>query len=397
MVARPALTSIPLGQAVDRFVHAMDRSAQVRRSKPTRATVETYRRNLADLVLLVGEDVLTDDVTGADLEDAVYRYSTLADRRLSEHRDDPLAQVKSTRGATGRERGKSEWSKATFWRAISRFFTYAEKQGWVQVSPTQYVEHPPSVSERTPKAPEREALFAAEAQALLRHGPGEEPSMDVRTVAGQRARYLWARNRAVLTLLTVAGPRVSEVCNADRADFSGAGSGQVWWRIVGKGDHVREVPLSDDVMGLVMDAWELAPEAKAGAERAAFVSVRGTRLAPRDVQNFMQVATARVKASPDRLLARAVTPHGLRHTAATLLAGAGWDIRLIAKMLGHANLSNLSSYLDTRSMELIPMMVDHPVSVRTPGARTAAASAGVDELRVLPNPDRPSTVATTTS
>lgn len=381
MVARPTLNSIPLGRAVDEFMHRVDRDVAANSSRPTQTTADTYRRALADLVRLIGEDVLTDDITGEDLEDALFRYSRLADRRAGEHRDDPLATI------SGKAGGKSDWSKATFWNSVRRFFTHAEKHALVQVSPVAFVDNPPRVNTRTPRKPERDALDAIEVQALLRWGPGEQPEPGT-SVKAQRAHYLWLRNRALLTLLTVAGPRVSEVCRADRQDFTGLASGQVWWRIIGKGQHERSIPLSRDVMDLVVAAWEAQPEPAPGAERAAFLTMRGNRLNPRDVQNLCQDAYERVRAH-DRLAARPVVPHGLRHTAATLLSGAGWDIRLIAKMLGHANLATLAVYLDAKSEELIPMMTEHPA---TPRSRTRARSGpvpagSVADMRVLPSPD----------
>lgn len=376
MVARPSLNSIPLGLAVDQFCATMDRAAASRSSKPTQSTVETYRRNLTDLVTLIGEDALTDSVTPQQLEDANYRYAWLADRRRAEYRDDPLAKA-----PTDKTR-KSAWSQATFWRSANRFFEYAAQQGWVQVSPATLVTSKPSVGHRTPKRPEREALDVTEARALMKYGPGPEPAADAKGSRAQRARYVWLRNRALLTLLIVTGPRVSEVCNADRQDFTGLRSDQVWWRIVGKGDAERRIPISRDVMQLILDSWEAAPEPANGAERAAFLTVRGNRLVSRDVQYLLESAYQQVRAQ-DRLAARRVTPHGLRHTAATLLAAAGWELRLIAKMLGHANLATLSVYLDSRAEELVPMMVDHPA---TRERRARGASSNADELRVLPSP-----------
>lgn len=382
MVARPKLNSIPLGQAVDDFVGELSRAVEAGSSRPTQATLVTYSRNLHDLVRILGEDVLTDDITGDDLSKAIARYSKLADRRRSEHRDNPLAPT------TAAGERKSEWSRATFWRSVRRFFSHAEVRGWVQASPVDYVGSQPSVNSRTPKAPEREALDLVEFQALLRWGPGEEPPAGQAGKQAQKDRYLWLRNRALLTLMAVTGPRVSELCNADRADFTGFSSGQVWWRIIGKGNHERRIPISEDVKQLLIEAWDAAPEPRDGATRAAFLTVRGNRIDPRDVQNLMRVAYARVKGSEDRLAARAVTPHGLRHTAATLLAAAGWDIRLIAKMLGHANLATLAVYLDARDHELIAMMIDHPATRGTNGKRDAGVNPQrVDEMKVIPSPE----------
>ena len=46
----------------------------------------------------------------------------------------------------------------------------------------------------------------------------------------------------------------------------------------------------------------------------------------------------------DASLSVNVTPHMLRHTAATQLVEAGVDIRLIQRLLGHASLSTTEIY-----------------------------------------------------
>jgi integrase len=42
---------------------------------------------------------------------------------------------------------------------------------------------------------------------------------------------------------------------------------------------------------------------------------------------------------------RAITPHGLRHTTATLLLGAGMPVQVVAQRLGHADVTmTLNTY-----------------------------------------------------
>jgi integrase/recombinase XerD len=49
-------------------------------------------------------------------------------------------------------------------------------------------------------------------------------------------------------------------------------------------------------------------------------------------------------ASDDAGLSQRVTPHMLRHTAATELVEAGVDIRYVQRLLGHASLSTTEIY-----------------------------------------------------
>ena len=76
----------------------------------------------------------------------------------------------------------------------------------------------------------------------------------------------------------------------------------------------------------------------------------------------MNEASKRVLADPERShLYRAITPHALRHTAATLLLSSGWDLKMVSKMLGHSNVSVTSRYLDLLDGELEAAVNAHPL------------------------------------
>jgi site-specific recombinase XerD len=96
---------------------------------------------------------------------------------------------------------------------------------------------------------------------------------------------------------------------------------------------------------------------RADSERAVFLTWRGRRMTPRDVQNMLRRAVGRVPAG----LRREVTPHGLRHTAFTLLISAGEDPTVVQRLAGHADLSTTGKYRDQLPGELEQAMTHHPV------------------------------------
>ncbi|WOP18137.1 tyrosine-type recombinase/integrase [Raineyella sp. LH-20] len=347
MVAPPKALRITLGAAVDRYLDAV--AAQVTVGNLSPATRDNYAADLADFTGIVGADVVVDDISGQDVDTAIARFGSLPDRRFV----DP---------ARKRAPGISVATQRRFRQSVSKFFSHAAQNGWVQLSPMQWSVLNPTVRGGLRTA--RTALTGDQALALLEYGPGEPESSAVRPHERN-----WARDRFVLSVLAVLGPRVSELCGADLEDMW-TEDGQVIWRIEGKGGKVRKVPLSPwlaerrDAYLAVRPAPgpQLSPEQRADASRALVRTGRGARLDPRDVQRLLRRAEQRVQlVAPER--AREVTPHALRHTAATIMLSAGWDVKLVAQMLGHSSIATTGQYLDELPGELAAAVAANPLSV----------------------------------
>jgi len=109
-------------------------------------------------------------------------------------------------------------------------------------------------------------------------------------------------------------------------------------RILGKGRRERQVFLPDD--------WLVALVAAYVEHRARLELSHDHLLLNRDLAPLTPAAMrGRVaKAARDSGLTARVTPHMLRHTAATQLIEAGVDIRYIQRLLGHASLSTTEIY-----------------------------------------------------
>ena len=81
----------------------------------------------------------------------------------------------------------------------------------------------------------------------------------------------------------------------------------------------------------------------------------------RDIERLLERAVKRTQAA-DPAHARAVVPHGLRHTAATLMLAEGWDVKFVAQLLGQASVSTISQYLDELPEELSVAINAHPLT-----------------------------------
>lgn len=340
MVAPPPPTRINLADAVDRYLDVQAARAAVGDLSPT--TVDNYRIDLAEFLTHIGGGVVVDDIDGPMVDAAIAAYAAAPDRRYT----DP-----GRKGAPGR----ATTTQVRYRRSIHRFFTHAQAHAWVQVSPMEWTTLRPRARGGLRAA--RTALTISQTQALLAHGAGDDPGVSAR--AHERNVE---RDRAVLAFLAVLGPRVSELCDADDTDFSRDGDTETW-RIVGKGGKVRTLPLSPWLSQVKADYLAARPVPSPGtpATAATFRTGHGGRLAPRDVQRLLRRAYQRVLVA-DPAQAREVTPHALRHTAATLMLSKGWDVKVVAQMLGHASIATTGAYLDELPGELARAVADHPAA-----------------------------------
>jgi site-specific recombinase XerD len=353
MVAPPRLDQITVAEAADRYLAAVRRETV--RGVLSPATARSYQRDITELVDLLGAERLLDDVTGDDVDDALVRYQAAPDHRYA----DP-----SRKGAPGR----STATVNRFRQSATRFFSHAARQCWVQADPMQWAAPPAKVRGGLRVA--RTALSASAAHALLQTvasegtTPGPEPAEAGPARRPRSDHQLALRDRLVVALLLVVGPRVSELARADVADFTREPH-ETRWRIVGKGGTTRTVVLSAPLAAALEDyLTRLRPRLAArrphdaDAQRALLLSWRGRRADTQSIRALLARAVAKMPA-PYR---RPATPHALRHTTATLLVADGWDVKVVAELLGHASIATTGVYLDRIEGELAAAIRAHPLA-----------------------------------
>ncbi|MEG3613694.1 tyrosine-type recombinase/integrase [Isoptericola haloaureus] len=350
MVAPPRPERVSVVDAAERYLAAV--RVETVRGVLSAATERSYRRDVRELVDLLGPDRVLDDVTGDDVDAALVRYQAGPDGRFT----DPARK-------TGP--GRSTATVNRFRQSVTRFFSHAARHAWVQADPMQWAAPPAKVRERV--RVQRTALSASAAQALL--GTVQQEATD----PTQRTRHdqaLAARDRLVVALLMVLGPRVSELVRADVADFRREPD-QTSWRILGKGGGTRTVALTAPLAGALETYLstlrprlaERRPD-DADAQDALLLSWRGRRLDTQAVRSLLARAVARMP-EPYR---RPTTPHALRHTTATLLVADGWDVKVVAELLGHSSIATTDVYLDRIDGELAAALRTHPLARSLEGA-----------------------------
>jgi site-specific recombinase XerD len=155
-----------------------------------------------------------------------------------------------------------------------------------------------------------------------------------------------------VALMVATGVRVNEAVSIKCGDIDLTGRTV---RIVGKGHRERQVFLTNDWIKDLTRAY-LRTRSSLGVEHAHLLfNSRYDPLTPSAMR--MRLLNAAAEAG---LRAR-VTPHMLRHTAATQLIEAGVDIRYIQRLLGHASLSTTEIYTHVSDRALRRVLSDADV------------------------------------
>lgn len=247
-------------------------------------TISAYRRDLRQYLRFVGEEPMNSTRLGQYLQ--------------------WLAELGLSAGSVARKLA-----------AVKGYHRYLSDEEGVD-DPTIGVSGPRQ-AQRLPKA-----LTTAEVLALLETPP-------ITTVGGRR-------DAALLEFLYSTGCRVSEAVGLDlgHLDLEEGGA-----RVTGKGSRQRVTLLGEEARRAV-GAWLVdRAELVKGGTGAVFLNLRGTRLTRIGAWGIVKQAAERAGIPPDR-----VSPHVLRHSAATHMVEGGADLRAVQEILGHASLSTTEVY-----------------------------------------------------
>ncbi|HKZ20581.1 MAG TPA: site-specific tyrosine recombinase [Acidimicrobiia bacterium] len=165
------------------------------------------------------------------------------------------------------------------------------------------------------------------------------------------------RDRSLLEFLYATGARVSEAVGVDLPAIDLEAKTVI---LTGKGDKQRLVPLGSSAAASIV-AWlpdRLALSKPGAASEALFLNRRGGRLSRQSAFRIVRQHAARVGIDP-----ATVSPHTLRHSAATHMVEGGADLRSVQVMLGHARISTTQVYTRVSPQHLVEVFyLSHPRS-----------------------------------
>lgn len=221
--------------------------------------------------------------------------------------------------------GKSRSTLARRTAAARAFSTWAYRQGYIDADVAARLKAP-TVNRALPTVVKGER-----ATELVEADTADD---------GHPAEYL--RDRAMLELLYATGMRVGELTGLDIGDVDLT---RGLAHVTGKGNKQRVVPFGDEAAAAVSEWLELGRDQLAGDTRAMFVGSRGKRIDQRQVRRVVERAGLRAGVEH-------VSPHTLRHTAATHMLEGGADLRVVQEMLGHTSLQTTQIYTHVSAQRL---------------------------------------------
>lgn len=227
--------------------------------------------------------------------------------------------------------GLNAASRARKVAALRSFFKYlTDKAGLLEYNPISNLESP---KVRKP---------------LPRYLTAEDSVQLLENVSGPYAE----RDFCILTLFLNCGMRVSELVGLNLGDFQGDTV-----RVLGKGGKERVLYLNEACKAAVAAYLPTRMKPHDRDKHAFFVSRNRNRI---NVQTVKWLVKKHVREAG--LDSNKLSPHKLRHTAATLMYQNGVDIRSLQTILGHENLDTTMIYTHIEDQQLREATSKNPLA-----------------------------------
>lgn len=278
--------------------------------------------------------------------------SIRAERGLSHNTVDAyrrdLTQYQRTRNDTGpipgdeavrlhltrlRDEGLAPASIARKFASIRSYHRFLVAEGLASDDPTATLAAPSRVR-ALPKA-----LPVEDVQRLM-EAPGSATALE-------------RRDTAILEFMYATGCRVSELAGLDVLDIDLATHTAI---VTGKGNRQRLVPMGSYALAATTRWLEDRPSLRKPGDDpgSLFLSARGNRLSRQAVWRIVRRWGKEAGIREERL-----SPHVLRHSAATHMVEGGADLRTVQELLGHASLTTTQIYTKVSPEHLREVVIVH--------------------------------------
>ena len=242
-------------------------------------------------------------------------------------KDDILAYHRHLRDELGAKPATIERRLVT----LKSYFAWRADRNSALPSPFSDVRISVKIPRRLPRPIDRDTL-----RAVLQVGEGP---VALRSMPGQDATALVSQHCVtllIIKLLIVTGLRISELSNVKVRDVSPDG-GQILVRGKGSKERIVFVP-NRNLQNEFQRYCQLRSE-RGSMTSPLFLNAAGRQLRAATFRKRLRALSKRLGIEPH------LTPHRLRHSAATLLIEEGIDIRMVQALLGHANLKTTEIYV----------------------------------------------------
>ena len=238
------------------------------------------------------------------------------------------------------DRGMSPATAARRRSAVRQFYRFVLGEGWRSDDPSRRVDAPKK------GRPLPKVLSRAEVDAII-------------AAAGARDGAQGLRLACMVELAYASGLRISELTALPLAVLA---RDPAYLIVKGKGGKERLAPLNDAARAAVKAYLEVRkgflPKGDAANPWLFPSRSKAGRLTPRRFAQLLDEAAADAGIDPAR-----VSPHVLRHAFATHLLEGGADLRVVQKLLGHADIATTQIYTHVAGERLREVVASkHPLA-----------------------------------
>jgi len=164
------------------------------------------------------------------------------------------------------------------------------------------------------------------------------------------------RDLVLLSLFYESAARAQEICDLKVGDIRFGSPTKV--KLLGKGNKLREVPISDDVANLLRYHLKES-ELEKQRDKPLFNSQLGGKMTTACIRNLVNKYVVRAKkAHPDLFHEPKYSPHSFRHSKAVHMAESGTPLIYIRNFLGHASTQSTEIYARIGQSAIVKMLTE---------------------------------------